>query len=646
MSAQFGIYQFDEQPAPVDELSKAAVALEALGPDGGSLFISPPVSMCYRGLDSTKESSSACQPHTSESGAVVTWDGRLDNRDEIIRLLDDSALYTSTDVVIVGRAYDRFGTACFPRFIGDWAAAIWDPRRPCVLLARDFIGCRHLYYAVERRLATWSTILDPLLALRRLPLEIEPEYLAGWLSLFPATHLSPYRGIRSVPPSCFMVITPSSVSCERYWDFKQEKQIHYRDDRDYEEGFRTAFRTSVRRRLQSRAPILAELSGGIDSSSIVCMADAVVESEMPSTPRVETVSYYNDSEPNWDERPYFCLVEAWRGRSGHHIDVSQNPVAFQFDSTRMPVTPSDTAARTPSGERFAAILRSSSARVLLSGIGGDEFTGGVPTPIPALADLGASFQMRELWAQLKMWALQQRKPWFQLFGQVVRRFLPGPFLQPKELKPPMWLQPAFAKRYRSALCGYDHRLNLFGSKPSLQEGLLTVEVLRRQLGCFAIPRDPTYETRYPYLDRDLLEFLLAVPRQQLVRPGRRRCLLRRALAGLVPDEILNRRRKAYVARAVVKGIGQLAPGSLGRELILADLGIVDPSAFRRALDRAGQGEDVPVVPLARALLLETWLQTLSERRLPPLWRHSCPVLQQQIGREDFSAADTRFNPAG
>src|SRR6202035_132686 len=98
-------------------------------------------------------------------------------------------------------------------------------------------------------------------------------------------------------------------------------RIHYRSDAEYEEHFRFCFTESVKRRLRSDSPVLAELSGGMDSSSIVCMADQILARGKGETPRLDTLSYYDDSEPNWNERPYFTKVEEKRGRAGCHIDV-------------------------------------------------------------------------------------------------------------------------------------------------------------------------------------------------------------------------------------------------------------------------------------------------------------------------------------
>ena len=162
---------------------------------------------------------------------------------------------------------------------------------------------------------------------------LEEEYIAGWLSFFPATHLTPYVGIHSVRPSSSVLIRAGKHTVSKYWDFDPKKRICYRSDGEYEEHYRGIFAEAVRRRLRSDSPVLAELSGGMDSSSIVCIADSIAARGASETPRLDTVSYYNDSEPNWNERPYFAKVEKKRGRVGCHIDIG-NHESFTLELAR------------------------------------------------------------------------------------------------------------------------------------------------------------------------------------------------------------------------------------------------------------------------------------------------------------------------
>jgi len=320
---------------------------------------------------------------------------------------------------------------------------------------------------------------------------------------------------------------------------------------------------------------------------------------------VETISYYNDSEPNWDERPYFRVVEERRGRAGLHVNA---------DSTQ-PEIGSDRPGLWPGNQPKSATadwMSRSGHRVLLSGIGGDEFLGGVPTPIPELEDLLATGRFRDLAHQLKVWALVQRRPWLFLLRDATTGFLPSTLRPlPKHRRPPSWLQEAFVKRHRETFLG-DRRWTVFGTLPSFQENLSALDGLRRQLAATELRPEYPYETRYPYLDRDLLEFLFAIPRDQLVRPGERRSLMRRALRSIVPDEILDRKRKAYVTKSPLALIARQDEQLTAShdELIVGALGIVAPNVFHGALQDARQGKEVPIVPLLRALSLERWLRGL------------------------------------
>jgi len=158
---------------------------------------------------------------------------------------------------------------------------------------------------------------------------------------------------------------------------------------------------------------------------------------------------------------------------------------------------------------------------------------------------------------------------------------------------------------------------LFGPLPAFQENVSTLQVLQRQLACDALSADLPREKRYPYLDRGLLEFIYAVPREQLVRPGQRRSMMRRALVGIVPDELLKRKRKAYIARGPLADI--LADwthyADLTRHMVSSSMGIVDAKNFLQSLQKARQGKEVPMITLMRTLGVERWLQRLSDSKL-------------------------------
>jgi asparagine synthase (glutamine-hydrolysing) len=429
------------------------------------------------------------QPHISSSGAAITWDGRLDNRAELISEVPDALTAKSTDVEIVAAAYERWGgTRCFAKLIGDWALSICNPSDHSLTLAKDPIGTRGLYYSVDANQVTWSTILDPLVLFAGKTFAICEEYVAGWFSHFPAPHLTPYTGIFSVPPSCFVLLRVGQHTVDKYWDFCSEKKIRYRIDAEYEDHFRKVFTTAVERRLRSDRPVLAELSGGMDSSSVVCVADTVTARNATESKSLDTISWYADNEPDLDERPYFTRVEEKRGRTGFHIDLASFKTAkpldsleFEFASNRFAATPIPSNLHAELFRQYSAYMRAQGHRVVFSGIGGDEVMGGgVPTPMPELQDLLTRLDFITFIRQLNAWAAKMRKGRLPLLWELVRegftRSLGG---VPKDMRPAPWFGQAFMRRNRTALCGYPPRSKLFGPLLSFQDNLNKLEACRR-----------------------------------------------------------------------------------------------------------------------------------------------------------------------
>jgi asparagine synthase (glutamine-hydrolysing) len=616
MSVQFGRWHFENQSLNGYRLASIQTSLAPYSPDGGGHFTDAGIDILYGAFHTTRESQRESQPFLSQSGAIVTWDGRLDNRVDLLSELGCAISVYDPDVAIASAAFDRWRTACFARLIGDWAISVWDPRDRTLFLAKDFLGTRHLYYQLRLNQITWSSLLETLVLDSEISLEVDEEYIAGWVSLHPAAERTPYQGILAVRPSSYLEVRNAKASVHECWNFEPARRIRYRNDNAYEEHYRALFSESVRARLRSNAPVRAELSGGIDSSSIVCIADRAIAQGCDEAVTLDTISFYDDAETNWDERPFFTEVERQRGRSGCHINVGgKQEITFAYDSDSLAATPSSPYKPSASAEAFKACLVDRGNRVVLSGIGGDEVLGGVPTPYPELADLFARGNLLTLGKHAAAWALAGRSSLWHLCAETVRCFLPLAFVGPQENRIPAWLDQDFVKRNRKAVHGYPRCVTLFGPLPSFQENIRTLDSLRRQLACFLPGSHVLYEKRYPYLDRNLLEFLYAVPREQILRPGQRRSLMRRSLAGIVPEKILNRKRKAFVCRSPAKTIAAESKRLFtdSSQLALCSLGIVDRTRFADALQRAVVGRETQIVALLRTIALEYWLRHISNR---------------------------------
>jgi len=623
MSVQFGRWNFDGQPPAPDYIERVSAILAPYGPDSNESYTKDGVRILYRAFRTTRESHHEKQPHISVSGAVITWDGRLDNRADLISDLRAGLTTNSTDVDIVAAAYEECGVDCFAKLIGDWALSIWNPVNGSLTLAKDPIGSHHLYYSIDKDHVTWSTTLDPLVLFRGKSVAICEEYVAGCLSSFAAPHLTPYVGIHGVPPSSSVVLRPTKHTARKYWDFDRGKEIRYRNNAEYEEHFRTAFAKAVERRLRSDHPVLAELSGGMDSSSIVSMADLVIARGHAECPRLDTISWYDDSDPNDGERAYFTVVEQKRGRAGCHIDLSgqkqekdsdlQRSFTVDFSGDRFAATPVPDGHQSEFVKQYAVYMKSQGHRVSLSGMAGDEVTGnGVPTPTPELQDLIARWRFFRLARQLNAWAVKMKKPGLPLLWQAIKGFIPLAFMGvPHSMCPNPWLDRGFVRRNRAALCRYSFRVKLFGSLPSFQDHIGKLDGNRRFQAHLLDPQELLREQRCPYLDRDFLEFMFAIPREQVVGIGRRRSLMKRALAGIVPDELLNRKRKLIPQELPRDNpAGRTILVAMCQQMFSSALGFIDPNLFVEALHNSQHNLSLFTCNLVHTLRLEFWLRQL------------------------------------
>jgi len=612
MSLYAGIWRFDDPRRDVEFLNSAVKLLSPLSPDGTRSLQQENLSIVYGGFCTTAESRNEVQPFRSPSGSIYMWDGQLDNRADLLRQFSHALTQESPDVSIVATAYEHWGDAAFAKLVGDWALAVWDSRNRFLILAKDVIGPRHLYWHISSQHVSWSTSLEIIQAFDHCHGSLNEAYIAGWLCGLPSPDLTPYSAVHSVHPGFRVRVRPGTHDCARFYNFDSTKRIQYRADREYEEHFRAVFCESVRRRLRSDRPVLAELSGGMDSSSIVCLADTLIANGQSQSPRLDTVSFYDSTEPNWNELPYFSIVEQKRGRHGQHIDVSQSNMSVPgLRAAAFGSTPCDYPLDPTEAAEFANCLVVNGNRILLSGIGGDEVLGGVPSPVPELADHLARARFVLLGQRLVRWALAIRQPVISLMTSTCKSFLPRTTSSiVRSLPAGEWLRSEFVRRHEDGIRRQNEHYHLFAPLPSFQENLAALDSLQRQLECAGTRTNFPYQVRYPYLDRDLLEFLFAIPREQVLRPGQRRSLMRRALTGTVPREILERKRKAYILRgpmmAIARDWEQLS--FITTHMLSADMGIVDAEKFRKVLLRIREGHAVPITPVFRTLLVENWLR--------------------------------------
>lgn len=619
MSALGGIYNIDG--APVDErvLSALGKGLAHRCPDGGLEYRNGSVGMAFRAFHTTEESRLEIQPSLSSRGDILCWDGRLDNREEMMTQLDKNLQGECSDLAIVMAAYLKWGAGMLPRIIGDFALSLWDPVEQTLLFARDAFGARALYYLANAKRVIWSSDLRLLLDLGGVEPEIDDEYVAGYITNTVEMWRTPYESIRSIQPGHSLIIRGGRLEERRFWSPVPKSEIYYKTDPEYEEHFRSLFRESVQRRLRSDRPLWSQLSGGLDSSSIVCVADQIIASGGASTRRLETISYIYPDSPTSDEIEFIACVEEQRGGPGVHICEDDDLTLAYLGDRSLESRPNGLIGP---GNRFGRLcdeLKKRNARVLLSGQCGDHLLWSGVEASPELADLLVGWRMLELGRRIRAWGRARKKPYLQLLWKgAVLPILPR-WMQIRcyaEENIPQWLDQKFVARMSL-------RERLVSSADSFGFGLPSRKAQWDLLSsAISMSFAEHYwerggiEVRLPYLDLPLVEFMLAIPFEQKIRPGEPRSLQRRSLRDVLPQRIARRKGKRGTDEAFFRSLAREWPKL---DAIFADArvgarGYAQPELLRGALDRARRGSEVYTGMLSSLISIEFWLRALERRR--------------------------------
>jgi asparagine synthase (glutamine-hydrolysing) len=644
MSAIGGIINFDGAPVGADLLTRLSANLRCYGPDGRGEVCRHSVGVVYRAFHTNIESRTERQPVVSRDGCVLAWDGRLDNREELIALLHDELGADHSDSAIVMAAYNKWNEAFPQRIIGDFAFSLWDPTARTLLLARDPVGTRLLFYHVNSSRLVWSTRLEALLELPDVELEVNDEYVAGYFAIHPAPSLTPYKNIYAVPPAHVVIVKNREVASRRFWGLDPGKEIRYRTDEEYEEHFRHLFSEAVRKRLRADGTVWADLSGGLDSSSIVCVADEIMKRDSVQASCLETVSAVFDESSTSDERKFISVVEQKRGQRGHHFRESEYPLltASPFDGLRSTPNPIELW-----GEYHKAVrekMREGGVRVLLSGIGGDELLTASPDPSPELADLLVQWKLGNLHQRLQTWSLALKKPYLDVVLNyavipALPRRIQNLHKRRQRVKRLSLIQPRFIEAFdlHEKLLG---PMDVFGCRLPSSRGqarafLSTSDVISSgHLQAWG-----PVEVAYPFTHRPLVEFLQAIPPTQWIRPGQTRSLLRRALRNDLPPEIANRKGKGTTSEATLRAVTREWPRlrELLRTARVCERGYVNRDALRSLIERPDFERSPEGLFVLRISYLELWLRDFDAR----LQRHSTSEVPLDLAcrqREAVAAA--------
>ena len=617
MSILWGLMKEHGASVEEDELRQLSACTQRYATGDSAVLVDGRVGMGLQPYLSHARSVMDASPCIDAYGNVVCFDGRLDNVQELVELLDcDDAKPSDSRIVLA--AFQRWGEECFAHLTGDWALALWCKREQKLILARDHAGTRSLYFWRQGHRMQWATYLDTFTATGA-ALPLSEDYAAAYLSCSLTRDLTPYEDIRSVLPGHYLVVRNRIVSQQAHWSPLIKTSLRYRTDAEYDEHFLAAFQQAITRRTGSGAPILAQLSGGMDSTSIVCMSDFIRRAANPDAEILDTISFFDDSEASLDERRYFSITEARRGKIGIHVDVAFSQRTFEepYSEAGSYQLPGADSFSLKQEEVFLHAVWEKGYRSILSGIGGDEVLGGVPDGLPELADYLVSGKLRTLFRQAVAWSLPERCPLVEMTSNTVR-YTAQLYTRsnPKSRPIPPWI----SRELRDCCANNERAMDMvprrIGIAPHRLENALSWWQVMETLPHLSPQILFRTEYRYPMLDKNLVEFLFSIPPEQLVRPGRRRFMMRRALRGIVPSEILERRRKAFQLRAPMNAVRAAQPKleSLISGSRIAEMGLIDVASLRCALKATASGNAEWYQAVLRAIAYELWLGTRFDGR--------------------------------
>lgn len=632
-----GLWNLDGAPVDRALFARMSDALTHRGPDGAGAHVKGPVAFACQHLWVTPEEIGERQP-LGDADVWLVMDGRLDNRDELLPALGLER--TVSDAACALAAYRAWGDRVPARLTGDFALAILDRRMQRLIAARDAIGVRPLYYFHTPRVFAFASEIKALLLHPDLPGRPDDDGVADYLlhSARPldGQHVTCFDGVSSLLPAHALAVTPERTTTWRYWDFDIGRPLRLGSFDEYVEAFRERFAEAVRRRIRSARPVAVSLSGGLDSSSIFCQAEQLHRTGRAVGPRIVGISYVGESGTDADERRYLTDIEAQYGLAVERFPIES--FAGLVDGAEDQIR----AIEAPLFDYMWGVTRelqrraaSHGARVLLTGTWGDQvlFAGGY------LVDLFRTLAWLTVWRHLREYRNWVGESAARVIARrfaidVVRQHLPPPLVAPlKYLRrtvlerqpPPRGYSQAFLRR---ALRFANRPARIGDGFHSVQAQSIYLQARSKyHVHCLEwnnkIGASRGLDVAIPFLDRDLLAFLMAIPGEVQNWQGVPRALLREAMRGVLPEPIRVRNWKADFSDIVNSGVAADAAvvgRTLSAEALAVRMGYLDAASLAPEVARLAASLEAPDCvaswTLADLFGLEVWLRVFFGQRTP------------------------------
>jgi asparagine synthase (glutamine-hydrolysing) len=618
-------------PLDREVLERMCAALEHRGPDSRGLFQKDCAGLGIQRLR-VVDLRTGDQPIYSEDGSVVVvLNGEIYNFRELRERLraHGHRFATQGDTEVIVHLYEEHGPDCVRHLHGMFAFALWDKRRRRLLIARDRVGKKPLFYALRAGGVSFSSELRSLLEDPDVERVLDPRAVDYFLAYgYVPSPLAIFKAVRKLPPAHTLVFEDGEATISRYWRLDYSRKLEVSDPRELHEPIREHLRQATRRRMIADVPLGAFLSGGIDSSAVVAaMAEA-------SSGPVKTFSIGFQSEA-FDELQHARRISELFGTDHHEFVVRPDAIEMVPKIVRQYGEPFADASAIPSF--YLSQLTRSQVTVALNGDGGDESFGGytryVANRLAARLDRLPVMLRRAVAAQTERVGGGGE---VTSLSNKARRLMEGLALDP-------------ARRYERYMSWFDgaQRARLYtdefaavvssapgdGVMIGPWQGSSGDDVLDKMLEVDVatyLPDDLitkidiatmayALEARSPLLDHQLMEFAASIPADLKVRGREKKWIFRQALRGWIPDEILDRPKQGFSVP-----VGEWFRHEL-RDLVrdvLLDPGTLDRGYFRPAtvvsiLDRHSAGDDAEAKPLWALFMFELWHREFLDRSPMP-----------------------------
>jgi asparagine synthase (glutamine-hydrolysing) len=558
------IFHFDGSAVRQPEIERVGNVLKAYGPDRQKILTqgSAAFAFCLHRL--TPEDSLERQPLLLANRFVLLFDGRIDNREELGQSLgvQASELGILPDGEIALRLFDRWGATSFERILGDWAIIVVDLQERRVFCARDHMGLRVLHYYHSPQRFAVASVPEALFALSWVPRLLNKDKVGDTLVQRGLNgETTYYQQIYRVLPGFTINVSDKGLTKVRFWNPEDIATIRLTRDEDYVEALREILSKAVKARLRSWRTPCAQITGGLDSSSIsVIAADMLGASgkKLNTFTSVPESGFFREELRGsyFDETPYVRqIAEANSNLTTHFISPSEGPILDQIaDQIRLGGAPTGSILNGLWVMDIMAAAHSKGHNVMLSG---------------DMGNITMSYHGRGLFAELL-----RTGRWLRLFREIrasgrhwrlmLRHWTIAPFIPPQVFrwykqwggngKPPWYymsvIHPEFAARSGTVDRAASEYL-AFNAPPPRNCRIGRI----RDFYCYSEAADwfARLRARYgidfraPAFDRRLAEFCLGIPVDQYLRDGCERWLMRRAMKGRLPEAILNSKKRGAQA---------------------------------------------------------------------------------------------------